>query len=226
VYPVSRYTAERMTAWGVERTRIRVLPASVDGETFRAPAASGREGTVLLTVARLSGSEQAKGIDRVLAALPAVRARFPSVRYRIGGTGDDMPRLRALAERLGVEDAVDFLGDVPADGLPGCLSSADVFVMPSRNEGFGIVLIEALACGVPVIACGLEGSRDALKEGRLGRLVDPTVAGELEGAIIATLAGAGTRGGDDGPRLRAAVLAAFGVDRCRQLVREAFAETA
>jgi asparagine synthase (glutamine-hydrolysing) len=226
VYAVSRYTARRMHEWGVAPERIRVLPNNVDGEVFRRFARPKPPGHVLLTVARLSGSERSKGVDQVIAILPRLRSRFPSLSYRIGGTGDDVPRLKALTERLGLTDTVEFLGYVPDESLPEYMSRVDVLVMPSRKEGFGIVFIEALACGVPVIGCGLEGSRDALMDGRLGLLIDPTSERELEDAIAAVLAGTTAPDLRDGPRLRAAVLEEFGVDSYRELVRDAMAHTA
>jgi asparagine synthase (glutamine-hydrolysing) len=225
VYAISRYTARKMEQWGVAPDRIRLLPGSVDGEVFRPLGRPQRPGQVLLTVARLSRSDRAKGIDQVLAVLPRLRRRFPSVRYRIGGTGDDVPYLQALAERLGVADAVEFLGHVDDERLPECLSNADAFVMPSRGEGFGIAFLEALACGVPVIGCGLEGSRDALMDGRLGLLIDPARDGALEDAITAVLGGTTSTDLRDGPYLRAAVLEEFGVDRYRERVRHAMAPT-
>ena len=120
-------------------------------------------------------------------------------------------------------DAIQFLGPLSDDQLPAALSEADLFVMPSRKEGFGLVFIEAMACGTPVVACGLEGSRDALLDGRIGMLIDPNAPGQLQEAVLAVL----TRTCDptllDGHRLRSETMSAFGSDRFRELVREVFA---
>jgi asparagine synthase (glutamine-hydrolysing) len=224
-YTVSSYTAGRMVEWGMQPERIRVLACSVDGEVFRRRQAQPRSGAkIILSVARLSATERSKGIDRVIVALPHVRTRLPAVRYVIAGTGDDLPRLRALAQAHGVADIVEFLGYVPEEALPDCINGADVFVMPSRKEGFGIVFIEALACGVPVVACGLEGSRDAVLDGRLGLLVDPGIDGELEQAIVDVLSGTVAPELREPARLRSTVLEAFGAERFRERVQTLFSK--
>jgi asparagine synthase (glutamine-hydrolysing) len=219
VLAVSRYTARRLSEWGIPAERTRILPAAVDGEVFRpVDAPEPSRPPTLLTLARLDASERSKGVDHVIGLMPALRRRYPTLRYAVCGDGDDVPRLRALAQRLGVGDAVEFRGHVPDETLPATLGGADVFVMPSRNEGFGIVLLEAMACGVPVVACGLEGSGEALLEGRLGALVDPDAPGELEAAVLTVLDGR-VPGSAQGRGLRDEVLHAFGPERFRALVR-------
>jgi glycosyltransferase involved in cell wall biosynthesis len=221
VLAVSRYTRDRMAAWGVDPTRIHVLPDTVDGEVFRPLSpTSRREWPLLLTVARLDSAERSKGIDHVIRILPALRSRFPGIAYAIAGTGSDVMRLRRLAAGTGVDEAVHFLGPVTDEQLPRVLSEADLFVMPSRKEGFGIVFIEAMACGTPVIACGLEGSRDALLDGRVGTLINPDVPGELAQAVEAALKHPAAS--IDSESLRSEVLAAFGSDSFRELVRGYF----
>ena len=144
---------------------------------------------MLLTVARYDAGEGYKGYDRVLRALPAVLDRRPDVRYVLVGRGDDLPRVRALARELSVGRAVVFAGAAPDDALPAWYNACDLFVMPSRHEGFGIVFAEALACGKPVIAGDRDGARDALLDGRLGRLVDPDDAGRLAETILEFVTG-------------------------------------
>ncbi len=223
VLAVSRYTASRMAAWGIDPARLQVLPDTVDGEVFR-PVRGRHEGDgpVLLTVARLDTSERSKGIDYVIRILPALRKRFPVIRYVVGGTGSDVVRLQRLARDMLVADAVRFLGPISDDELPATLSSADLFVMPSRKEGFGIVFIEAMACGTPVVACGLEGSRDALLDGRVGILIDPDVPDQLYDAVLALLGRTCNPSLVDGRHLRRETLAEFGSDRFREMVRGCF----
>ena len=224
VLAISRYTADRMAEWGVDRERLEIVPVTVDGETFRRVRVPDKPGhPVIFTVARLDNSERSKGVDLVISELPALRARFPGLRYVIGGTGDDLPRLAKLAEQLDVSDAVDFIGAVADEELPARFAGADVFVMPSRKEGFGIVFIESLACGTPVIACGLEGSREALLDGRLGILVNPEVAGQLQEAVATVLGRACDPALLDGHHLRSATLGAFGPAQFRDAVRRCFA---
>ena len=98
---------------------------------------------------------------------------MPNAIYLIAGAGDDKQRLEHLAAERGLAGRVVFTGHVPADELPSYYALADVFAMPSTGEGFGIVFLEAAACGLPVIAGNADGSVDALGEGQIGCLVDP-----------------------------------------------------
>jgi glycosyltransferase involved in cell wall biosynthesis len=221
---VSRYTVERMRAWSaVPERRFRILPNCVDLETFAPRARNaalaqrfGLEGRrVLLTVGRLVGSEQYKGFDEVLAVLPQLAREVPNVCYVIVGDGDDRARLQEKARALGVADRVVFTGFVSEQDKIDLYNLADVYVMPSQGEGFGIVYLEAMACGVPTIGSVLDGSRDALRDGQLGQLVDPRKPQQVLQAIRKALAT---------PRGRPAGLEYFSDDAYRErlagLVRE------
>ena len=103
------------------------------------------------------------------------------------GDGDDRPRLESLAVECGVAENVQFAGSVPPEELPDYFRLADVFVMPSTGEGFGIVFLEAMATGVRVIGGNQDGSADPLADGQLGWAVDPDNERELISAICAAL---------------------------------------
>jgi phosphatidylinositol alpha-1,6-mannosyltransferase len=194
---VSRYTRQRFTEWTeVESNRVRVLPNTVGQETCD-PADQGRilarhslaGRTAIVTVGRLAASERYKGHDRIIAALPCVRARVPDVVYLIVGWGDDEARLRALAVEHGVSDRVVFTGAVSAEDLRACLALSKVFAMPSTGEGFGIAFLEAAVAGLPVIGGNRDGSVDALADGAIGRLVDPLDCEALTRALVDGLEG-------------------------------------
>jgi len=178
VTAVSRYTRHRFLGVArIEPWRLRVLPNTIGAGFAPGPKPKyliDRHGlrpkTVLLTVGRLAAAERGKGHDRVIAALAASR---PDFTYLIVGDGDDRARLKALADAAGIADRVVFAGAVPDAELPDYYRVADLFVMPSVQEGFGIVLLEAAASGIPVVAGDADGSADALADGELGRLVDP-----------------------------------------------------
>jgi glycosyltransferase involved in cell wall biosynthesis len=95
------------------------------------------------------------------------------VRYLIVGDGNDRDRLATLARAEGVANAVIFAGRVGSEELPDYYRLCDLFALPSTGEGFGIVFLEALACGRPVLAGDQDGARDPLVDGELGVLVDP-----------------------------------------------------
>jgi glycosyltransferase involved in cell wall biosynthesis len=175
---------------------VRVLPNTVAATLApRTPrsdliARHGLAGRrVILTVGRLSASERYKGHDRLIAALPSIVAKLPDTAYLIVGSGDDQPRLERLARDEGVADRVVFAGQVPEAELADYFSLAHVFAMPSTGEGFGIVFLEAAACGLPVIGGSHDGSVDALAEGRIGRLVNPHSRAEIEAAVVDALEG-------------------------------------
>ncbi|HVH81705.1 MAG TPA: glycosyltransferase family 4 protein, partial [Stellaceae bacterium] len=193
---VSRYTRHRFLGLArVEPWRVRVLPNTFASRFSPGPKPEYlidrhglRSKTVLLTVGRLNATERGKGHDRVIAVLPTLAASRRDILYLIVGTGSDQVRLEALARELGVAERVVFAGAVGSDELPDYYRSADLFVMPSVQEGFGIVLLEAAASGLRVVAGNTDGSADALADGRLGRLVDPFDQDALVDAIEQMLA--------------------------------------
>ncbi len=173
---VSRDTADLAMAYGgVDRDRIAILPnrfaaafiQPADRAVARAQFNLGAAPT-LLTVSRLDAQQRHKGHERVLASLPALRERWPGVVYLVAGDGDDRPRLEALATKHGVAERVRFLGRVPVETLPALYGAADLFVMPSTGDGFGIAFVEAMACGTPALGLAVGGAVDALCPGELG----------------------------------------------------------
>ena len=135
----------------------------------------------MLTVGRMDPSERCKGHDRILDVLPVLHASNPHIRYLIVGQGEDQVRLAERAAVLGLAERVTFAGFV--DNLADCFAACDLYVMPSTQEGFGIVFLEALASGCPVVAGGIDGSIEAVYWGELGYLCDPLDSTSVEDAI-------------------------------------------
>jgi len=119
---------------------------------------------VVLTVSRLDPGGY-KGHDRIIPMLPHLRAEGRDVVYVIAGEGEDRARLEALCREHGVHEHVRFLGRVPREDLPVLYRAADLFALPSTREGFGIVFLEAMACGTPAIGLAAGGASDALELG-------------------------------------------------------------
>src|SRR5262249_6203711 len=126
---------------------------------------------VLLSVGRMDARERYKGHDRVIAAIARLVAEGHDVVYLVVGEGDDLPRLQALAVETGVADRVRFMGAARWETLIDAYRMADLFVMPSTGEGFGIAFLEAMASGTPALGLAVAGARDALADGDLGTAV-------------------------------------------------------
>jgi phosphatidylinositol alpha-1,6-mannosyltransferase len=129
-----------------------------------------------------------KGVDNGIRAFALLSPDYPDLGYAVAGVGEIQPSLVALARSLGVGERVRFLGSVPDDCLPQLLNTATIYLGPSREmhdkvEGFGIALVEASACGVPVVGGASGGIPDAVRDGETGLLTDP----ESPPAIAATL---------------------------------------
>lgn len=196
VIAVSEVTRKRFLDWsGAPADRAVVIPNSIRLDDFgpgpKRPDLLARyrlEGAkVVMTFGRMAADERYKGFDRVIAALPALRKVDPSIMFLAVGDGDDRPRLEALAHQQGVADAVRFTGRIDEADKADVLRLADAFALPSTGEGFGIVVLEALACGVPVVASAADGSREAVLNGALGQVVEPEDASALQAAILRAL---------------------------------------
>jgi glycosyltransferase involved in cell wall biosynthesis len=217
---ISGWTRQRLfDSVEVEAQRVEILPNTVDERRFTVADKPRRlveryklrpEERVVLTVARLDPKEAYKGYDRVLQALPGVRAACGAVRYILVGRGDDAARVQAIARELRLESAVTMPGFVEEQELADHYRLADVFAMPSTGEGFGIAFLEALACGTPVLAGNRDGSVDAVDGGKLGRLVDPMDVRRIEEGLIALLRREGPPSWFERQALHDAVTARFG----------------
>ncbi|MBA3422279.1 MAG: glycosyltransferase, partial [Thermoleophilaceae bacterium] len=215
---------------GADRRRVSVVPCGVDLDRFRPdgpaeprPQRSGRTRPRVLAVARLV---ERKGVGDVVEAL----ARLPEADLVIAGGPDraelasdpEVCRLRALAERAGVVDRVDFRGRVGRDELPALFRSADVAVCVPWYEPFGIVPLEAMACGVPVVASSVGGLIDTVTDGATGVHVpprDPVRLASALGALIADRARARALGNAGARRARER----YGWDRIAGATLDAYA---
>lgn len=178
---------------GVNPRRAALIPHCLDPGFARlvergpdSPVA--REAGVILTVGRLLKSEPGKGVDVMIRALPRVIATAPQAKFVVVGDGDLRPALEALAAETGFGERVSFAGAVSDAALRDWYRKADVFVMPSRQEGFGIVFLEAMAFGVPVIGGAAGGTPEIIQEGVTGYLVDYGDAGMLADRVASLLA--------------------------------------
>lgn len=193
---ISHFTLSRFSSWAkLDVSNLYYLPPAVDlRQYFPGPRQShlvDRLGlnnrTVLMTLGRLDTDERYKGFDEIIEALPAMAQHVPDVTYLICGDGTDRRRLEEKARRLNVRERVVFAGFVPEEEKADHYRLADVYVMPGRGEGFGVVILEALACGLPVIASRLDGSREAVLNGAIGFLVDPSDSADLVGTVLLAL---------------------------------------
>jgi glycosyltransferase involved in cell wall biosynthesis len=193
VISISEITRDRFLEWSRYRGKTFLLPNAIHAEEYgirpKRPDLVARYGLagkrVLLTVGRLAAGERYKGFDEVLEILGELPR---DVVYVIAGGGNDAVRLQRKATLLGLGQRVVFTGLFPDEEKPDLYALADLYVMPSRGEGFGFVFLEALASGVPVIGSKHDGGREALRNGELGLLVDPANPAEIVAAIREMLA--------------------------------------
>jgi phosphatidylinositol alpha-mannosyltransferase len=163
---------------------VEIVPNGTDvarfGTAERAAVPAGRH---LLFVGRL---EPRKGFPVALDAFQRLAGRFPDLRLLVVGDGEDRAMVDALPPA--VRDRVELRGRVGDDALPSCYRAADVFVAPAlRGESFGIVLVEAMAAGRPIVASDISGYRDVVRHGREGLLVPPGDSAALADAVAALL---------------------------------------
>lgn len=205
---VSQFTRDRFTAWtGTESIPWTWLPNCVDLDHFtpgpRRKDLITRYGlsgkTVLMTLCRLSSAERYKGIDEILEIMPSLLKEVPDLHYLICGDGDDLSRLQKRAATLGLNVfvtgqtsskascSITFAGRVLEEEKVDHYRIADAFAMPGSGEGFGIVYLEAMACGVPVVASSADASREAVENGKFGEISNPKDPKDISRGILSAI---------------------------------------
>ena len=198
---VSNFTKQQMILWHhIDPQKCTVLNNVVDPfikqpEEFDKPEyllnrySLTKGNQVIFTLTRLASSEQYKGYEQVIKAIARLKVRFPHLKYILAGQYDSTEeiRIKELITTCGVEEQVILTGFLNENELADYFLLADLFVLPSKKEGFGIVFIEALACGLPVICGNADGSVDAIRQGELGTAINVNDLDELEKAISSYL---------------------------------------
>jgi glycosyltransferase involved in cell wall biosynthesis len=197
ILAVSNFTRDRLLReQNLDPHKVVILPNTFDTDRFQiAPKPTTllkRYGldpkqAIILTVARFSKLEQYKGYDKILAVLPKIRQAIPNVHYVLVGQGDDQSRIEELISQLQLQGCVTLTGYIPDEELCDHYNLCDVFAMPSKGEGFGIVYLEALACGKATLAGNQDGATDPLCQGELGVLIDPDDHEAIAQALIQIL---------------------------------------
>jgi phosphatidylinositol alpha-1,6-mannosyltransferase len=202
VLAVSSYTASLVEKLGIAPRRIEIVHPGCDIDRFQALSPrmdlrrkllGSRSGDrVILSVGALV---ERKGHDMVIRALPRLLKTIPEVTYLIVGNGPCRGRLETLAAEAGVRDRVVFAGRMLDEQMSDIYALSNVFAMPSREiletgtvEGFGLVFLEAAACGKPAVGGRSGGVPDAVVDGVTGLLVDPEDPGEIATALVRLLA--------------------------------------
>jgi len=220
IITISEYTKDRLIDNGLNADKIVFLYCSINIDRFNPNIKFSnirekhylKDKKVLMTVGRLASEERYKGQDMVLQAMAKIVQEIPNAVYIIVGKGPDASRLQKIASDLGIQEHVIFAGFVPDDELSKYYNCCDAFIMPSRvvnrdgkwtGEGFGIVYLEANACGKPVIGGNKGGSAEAIVDGVTGILVDAENVNEIAKASIRLLSDAdyAKRLGEDGRRM-------------------------
>lgn len=195
VWAVSNYTRQRiMESHGIAGEKISVLnncldPFLPESKNITVPPALyeryglTKDHKILFTLTRLSSREKYKGYEDVVAALASLKDT--TIKYILAGKADAV-ELQAMQQKIiaaGMQDQVILAGFIPEAELAAHFKMSDCYIMPSSKEGFGIVFIEAMFYGVPVIGGNADGTMDALKNGELGTAVEPGNVEQIRVAI-------------------------------------------
>ena len=220
----SNYTRDKLLSlYGTDPSRLMVVHLGSDLPDPPDHQSTSRSGFVV--AGRMSAAERYKGHDELLHAWPGVLSHHPGEELRVVGDGDDRPRLQRLAQRLGVEKAVRFVGPVSDEEKARQLRSARALLMLSTGEGFGLVTVEAMAAGTPVVGLAGTVTQEIISDGENGLLVPDRGAASLLQAIrrlidepgLADQLGAAARHDWEhrftGARFHARLLAAFSAVR-------------
>ena len=186
---ISESTKRDLTARGIKPERVSVVECGLDHDLYR-PLPVQRDEKLIVYLGRL---RKYKCVHFVIQAMKPVRERVPGARLVVVGDGPYRRNLEALASSLGLSDAVEFRGHVTQDEKVRLLSQAAVTANPSPKEGWGLTVVEANACGVPVVASRSPGLVDSVRDGQTGLLVEHGSVEQLAGKLVEILVDRGLR---------------------------------
>lgn len=220
VITISEYSRELILKQYPElKEQLFMLLSAVDGSIFNIKKKNQAlleklgidDRPIILSLARLSTPEH-KGQDRVLASLPYILEKIPNAVYLVVGGGTDQRINTMLKKHPDLVNSVIFAGPASNEERVDYYNLGDVYALPSKFEGFGIVFIESLACGVPVVASDAYGCREGLLNGELGLLIPPDDLKAIANAIVSILDGKAPRTLFDKEYLRRKTLEIYGID--------------
>jgi phosphatidyl-myo-inositol dimannoside synthase len=196
IAPTNDTATHVATQQDVPRERIRVLPWALDpqfeallaGKPAPSLPANFPSGRVVLTVGRWCADERYKGMDMLITALPRLLMEWPDVQLVAAGEGDDQEWLEQIADGRGVRRHVHFLSGLSYAEIAACYQACEIFALPSRGEGFGLVYLEAMACAKPVIGGAHGGAPEVIDDGKTGYLVQHGDVGQLATSLETLLA--------------------------------------
>lgn len=201
IWAVSNYTAQilerkhQINPENIEVLKNVLDPFFVFPDQFEKPKyllkryGLQKQQPILLSITRLSKHEIEKGYDKVIKLVPQLINEFPSLHYLLCGKSDDdeKQRLELLIKKENLKQHISLIDFIPDGELVMHYLLADTFILPSKKEGFGLVFIEAAACGCKTISGNIDGSTDAMLNGELGRMINPDNPEEIKEAIIDSL---------------------------------------
>jgi glycosyltransferase involved in cell wall biosynthesis len=187
---VSESTKSELVSMGLRADDIEIIHNGVDHDGYGPDESMRSDDPLIVCVTRL---KKYKGVHLLIQAMPKVKREVPNAKLVITGKGDYEPKLQALTRRLGLEDTVEFAGFVAREEKANLYRRAQVVVNPSAKEGWGLTVIEANACGTPVVAADAQGLRDSVKDGETGLLYPHSDTDAMADAIVKLLKDKGLR---------------------------------
>lgn len=219
---VSNFTKEKFLEYNsfLNNKKYFILPTYININDKIDYSENLPKGKIILSVSRISKDDTYKGIENVIKVMPHILKEFPDTYYIIIGDGDDRERLEKIARDLNVKDNVIFKGFVSNEKLNFYYKNCDLFILPSKKEGFGIVFLEALCFGKPVIAGSKDGSKEVLLNGELGILINPDNLEEIKNAILKILKEEIDKNYFNSDYLKRRVNEEFGFDKFKEKIKK------
>lgn len=184
----SHYTAKVVgSQCHIPNERLYICYKSIEPERYASVLTSRRPRSSAFHILFVGGNMQRKGLPVLIEAAPQILRELPNAEFWIVGEDAAVLRMKALCRAKGVDSNFRFWGWKPHSALLELYAQADVFVMPSLAEAFGVVFLEAMACGVPVIGSSVGGIPEIIQHGYNGLLVNPGNADELAAAVLQVL---------------------------------------